>query len=92
MLSLVDPTGRQTSHQMLIHAILLLLASISLYFTQQTGLLYLVSAVGLGGFFLGSILLFFKQKNTENARRVFFASIIYFPILWIVMILDRILG
>ena len=92
MLSLVDPTGSRTSHQMLIHMICLLLASIILYFTQQTGLLYLVSAVGLGGLFLGSILLFYQQKNTENARRVFFASIIYFPILWIVMILDRILG
>lgn len=92
MLSLEDPTGQKTSYQMVINTLLLLLASLSLVFNEQTGNLYLLNALGLGVLFLGMTVLFFKQRTVKNAKRVFFASIIYFPILWMVMVLDRMVG
>lgn len=92
MLSRNDPHGEKTSYQMLFNAVLLFFASISLYFTQQTGPLYLVSAIVLGLSFIVIITFFFKKRSITNARRVFRASIVYFPILWMMMILDRMMG
>lgn len=89
MLSLEDPTGQKTSHQMVINTLFLILASVSLFFQEQTGSLYLWSALGLGVLFLGVTVIFYKQRTVANAKKVFFASIIYFPILWVVMVLDR---
>ncbi len=89
MLSLDDPTGQKTSYQMIINTVLLLFASLSLFFIQQAGWLYLLCAIGLGILFLITTIFFFRQRTIMNARRVFFASIIYFPILWAAMVLDR---
>ncbi len=91
MLSLIDPTGKKTSYQLLVNTFLLLVASLTLFFTNQAGLFYLVSAIGLGCLFLMITFLFFKEKSVINAKRVFLASIVYFPILWFVMILEQIL-
>ena len=89
MLSLEDPSGQKTSSQMVINTLFLILASVSLFFQEQTGTLYLLSALGLGVLFLGITVIFYRERTVTNAKKVFFASIIYFPILWLVMVLDR---
>ncbi|MBF0286221.1 MAG: protoheme IX farnesyltransferase [SAR324 cluster bacterium] len=90
MLSLDDPTGKKTSYQIFVNTLLLLIASLSVFFTNQAGIFYLVSAAGLGCLFLMTTVLFFKEKSVLNAKRVFIASIVYFPVLWFVMILEQI--
>lgn len=92
MLSLEDPSGRKTGQQMIFNTLLLFLASLSLFFTSQTGILYLLCALALGILFLATTLRFFKRRTNVNARVVFFASIIYFPVLWLAMVLDRMAG
>ncbi|MBF0279859.1 MAG: protoheme IX farnesyltransferase [SAR324 cluster bacterium] len=92
MLSRSDHTGQKTSYQMFLNSALLLLASLSLIFIQKTGLLYLICALGLGISFLAITTFFFRERTIVNARKVFFASIIYFPVLWVAMVLDRMTG
>lgn len=92
MLSRNDPEGTRTSQQMAFNAILLVLASASLYFIDLAGMLYLVSALVLGIGFLVTIAFFYKQRSISHARLVFRASIVYFPVLWIMLILDRMVG
>lgn len=92
MLSLDDPSGLKTGFQMILNTSLLLVASLSLLYISQTGILYMISAFMLGMMFLATTLRFFKQRTTVNARVVFFASIIYFPLLWLAMVLDRMVG
>ncbi len=92
MLSLDDPSGLKTGIQMILNTSLLLLASLSLLYISQTGILYMISAFVLGMMFLAITLRFFKQRTIVNARVVFFASIIYFPLLWLAMVLDRMVG
>jgi len=54
-------------------------------------LIYLVGSILLGLGTLGYAVWFFWSRTYVNARRVFLMSIIYFPVLCVVVILDRIL-
>ena len=91
MLSHNDPHGRRTAWHTLINCVLLLLASVSIYWAGQAGLIYLVGSTLLGFGVLGYAVWFFWSRTYVNARRVFLMTIIYFPVLCIVVILDRIL-
>ena len=88
MLSLEDPTGKKTSVQMLFYGGLLFISSIAIFIIGQLSLVYLVSAFILGLGFLAVISLFFRKSSSENARKVFLASIIYLPVLSSIIILD----
>ena len=88
MLSLEDPTGKKTSVQMLFYGGLLFISSIAVFIIGQLSLVYLVSAFILGLGFLAVISLFFRKSSSENARKVFLASIIYLPVLSSIIILD----
>ena len=48
-----------------------------------------VAAFVLGLLFLGLTLKFARTRAPIDARRLFFGSIIYLPILWILMIVFR---
>lgn len=92
MLSEADPQGIATSTQILSHTFLLLLASISLFFLSDAGLIYLFSAIlaGLASFFFA--INFYMQRTDAHARGVFRMSLIYLPILFLALIVDRLLN
>lgn len=92
MLSADDPQGIATSTQILTHTLLLLITSISLAFLGDAGLIYLVSAVvaGLANFFFA--INFYMVRTVGNARGVFRMSLLYLPILFAALILDRLLS
>lgn len=89
MLSFDDNDGRLTSKQMLINVILLLFVSISPYLSKQFGDYYLYSAILLGSMYLLSVFSFIGHRDRNSARLVFFASIIYLPLLLIMMVFDK---
>lgn len=91
MLSWNDPDGKTTSSQILIHTVLLLLVSIGLFFVTRSGFIYLISAIALGLFFLFYAIGFYRATTISRARGVFRASIIYLPVLFIAIILDKVL-
>ena len=56
----------------------------------MTGATYFAGALLLGLAFLAVTLQFARSRSAADARRVFFGSITYLPLLWILMIVNKI--
>ena len=89
MLPVVDPGGARAARQALVYAVLLLPASLVPAFVGIAGASYLAAAVVLGAGLLWLALRFNASRSDTTARVLFFASITYLPLLWIVMVLDK---
>jgi protoheme IX farnesyltransferase len=90
MLPVNDPTLRATSRQILLYTAALLPASLTPALVGIAGPPYAIAAVVLGlGFFAFAVSAASRRTRTE-ARRLFFASIIYLPALLTAMMLDRV--
>jgi heme O synthase-like polyprenyltransferase len=55
----------------------------------MTGDAYFAGALVLGVAFLWLTICFARTRDVRDARKVFFGSIIYLPVLWILMIADK---
>ncbi len=91
MLSVVDPEGASTARQMILQTLALILVSLGpvLVRPQLAGGQYFIWAMALGAAFVGVELFFALHRSRTRARGVFFASIIYLPVLLIVLLLDK---
>ena len=89
MLPVVDPSGERTRYQAVSHTLALLPFSLCPFVFQMSGLVYLAGAMVLGGCFLWSAVQFSRQLSIPAARRLFFVSIIYLPLLLGLMVLDK---
>ncbi len=90
MLPGVDPTGERTAHQAVSHAIGLLIVSLCPVLFRVAGATYFVGALLIGLVFLAAAFAFARQLNVPRARQLFFASIIYLPLLLGLMVFDKI--
>ena len=90
MLPGVDPTGERTAHQAVSHAIGLLIVSLCPVLFRVAGAIYFVGALLIGLIFLAAAFAFARQLNVPRARQLFFASIIYLPLLLGLMVFDKI--
>ena len=90
MLPNVDPAGERTAHQAVSHTLGLLLVSLCPVLFQLTGAIYLLGALLLGFLFLAAAIGFARKMSAPRARQLFFASIIYLPLLLGLMVLDKI--
>jgi len=75
--------------QALIGAMLLIPASILPTYLGVTGDIYFYGAIVLGVLFLSSVVTLFFQRTDLAAKRVFQSSLIYLPLLAILMIWDK---
>lgn len=89
MLPLVDAEGFRTGRQAVSHALGLLPVSLFPFLLHLAGPVYLVSALMLGLGYLGCAVKFSRQLTLASARLLFLASILYLPLLFIVMVLDK---
>jgi protoheme IX farnesyltransferase len=89
MLSVVDPNGALTGRQALLWAASLVPFGLLPFLLGMTTAMYAVGALILGLAQLGLALTFARRRSVANARTLFFASIIYLPLLWILMVLAR---
>jgi protoheme IX farnesyltransferase len=90
MLPVTDPTLSATSRQILLYTAALLPASLTPALVGIAGPPYAIAAVVLGlGFFAFAVSAASRRTRTE-ARRLFFASIIYLPALLTALMLDRV--
>ena len=90
MLTVIEPEGLSAAHQSVIY--LVVLVPISLYPTilHLTGSIYFIGALVLGlGFLASGVMVAIKRTNTA-ARQMLFASIIYLPVLIVLMIIDKV--
>lgn len=90
MLPVIDPDGRSTARQASVYAAALLPVSLAPTLVGMTGTDYFYGAFALTLLFLGLTLQFARTLSIPDARRLFFGSIIYLPLLWIVMIVGRV--
>ena len=89
MLPVLEPDGRSTGRQSVVYAAALLPLSLAPTLMGMTGEIYFAGALVLGLGFLGLTLQFARTRSVRDARRVFFGSITYLPILWILMIANK---
>jgi protoheme IX farnesyltransferase len=89
MLPVVDPDGHSTSRQMVIYASTLIPASLFPCLLGMTGKIYLVGALLLGCWFLYSGVRVFFDETRVRARQVLLVSVIYLPLIYGLMVLDR---
>jgi protoheme IX farnesyltransferase len=88
MLTLTDPDGHRTGRQAFIYALALVPVSLLPTLAGITGPFYFAGAFGLGAMLVFmSVRLMFK-RTLVDARRLFLASVIYLPLLLILMVLD----
>ena len=90
MLPVIEPDGRSTGAAGLLYAAALLPVSLAPTLIGLDGIGYFYGALALTTAFLALTLQFARTRSIPDARRLFFGSIIYLPILWIVMIAGRI--
>ena len=79
--------GRTTFRLILISTQLLIIASLLLTVIAHTGTLYLVSAIILGICFYHFA---YQTRSKLAAKRLLHASVIYLPLLYLFMILDKV--
>jgi len=89
MLSVVDRDGRMTGRQAVLWSATLIPISELPFLLNMTGPIYAVSALVLGLGMLALAFRFLVRRSHENARALFLGSIIYLPLLWIVMVVGR---
>ncbi len=89
MLPVVEPDGRVTAQQIVVYTVMLLPVSLLPTVLGISGKLYLLGAIILGLLFLYSSVRAALSKSRQEARRLLLASVIYLPLLFILMVLNR---
>lgn len=88
LLSVIEPEGRRTARQAVLFSAVLVPISITPFLAGLAGHWYAAGAALGSVVILGLSLAFAASRTTEQARRLFFATITYLPLLWILLIAD----
>jgi heme o synthase len=91
MLPALDPEGVVTARQMLLYCLALIPVSLLPMLIHGASLMYAFGALGLGVFFLRSVLGFVTGPTLERARRVLRASLIYLPCVLGLLLVERLI-
>ena len=89
MLPVVEPDGRRAGRQAVLYAAALIPCTLAATFVGVAGAIYFSIALVLGIALFVLAVRFAVQRNDATARVLFFASIIYLPLLWIAMIANH---
>jgi len=89
MLPVIEPDGRSTARQAVVYTAALLPVALAPTLVGMSGTTYFAGALTITVLFLGVSIRFAMTRAVRDARRLFFTSIIYLPILWALMIADR---
>jgi protoheme IX farnesyltransferase len=90
MLPVEDPQGDRTAHQVVLYSLVLLSCSLMPALLGIAGVIYFGVAVLLGFGLLHASFTFARLRTDVVARRLMRATLIYLPVLWLVMMLDKI--
>jgi len=89
MLPVVEPDGRVTGQQIIAYTLMLLPISLLPTVIGISGRIYFVAALVLGLLFLLSAVRAALSKSNQHARQLLLASVLYLPLLFGVMVLNR---
>jgi len=89
VLPVEEPDGRSTASQIVNYTAALVPVSLLPTAVALAGRVYLVGALLLGGVSLVLAIRFARARTPEHARQLFYWSLIYLPVLWVLMLADR---
>jgi protoheme IX farnesyltransferase len=89
MLPVVEPDGRVTGQQIIAYSLMLVPVSLLPTALGISGKIYLVAAAVLSLLFLASSIRAALSKSNQHARQLLLASVLYLPLLFGVMVLNR---
>ena len=89
MLPVVEPEGKITARQIVMFAFMLFPVSLAPFFIGLSGPIFLSGAILLGIWFLWTSIQAARAKTIEKARRLLLVSVIYLPLLFILMVADK---
>jgi heme o synthase len=94
MLPVVEPEGRSTALRIIVYSVVLIPVSLAPTFLGMSGRIYLVGAfaLGLALLWVGSRLAvpLSAARSKQRARQLLQATVIYLPLLFVLMMLDRV--
>lgn len=88
MLPVVEPDGRVTAQQIVVYTLMLLPVSLLPTVMGMAGKVYFIGAIVLGLLFLHSSLRAAFSMSRQHARRLLLASVLYLPLLFLLMVID----
>ncbi len=88
MLPVVEPDGTSTARQIVLYSIALIPISLLPKWMGMTGSIYLIGALVLGLCFLYSGVRVSLDRTKLRARKVLLTSVVYLPVLYLLMVLD----
>ncbi len=81
--------NKYTALQIIVYILGLITVSLLPYLLRMASVVYVVTALILGLFFLYFGIRLFRRCDNKSALQLMFSSIIYLPLLQIVMVIDR---
>ncbi|HVN48009.1 MAG TPA: heme o synthase [Bacteroidota bacterium] len=91
ILSVLDPSGKITGRQTLIYSIVLIPASLLPTLLGMAGIIYFSAMLILAFVFLFLSISMYRHHTFVSARRLFFASLIFLPLLFFFLMISPIL-
>jgi len=89
MLPVVEPEGRVTGQQIVVYTLLLIPVSLLPVLVNLAGSVYLIGASVIGVVFLYYGVRAAVARTTWQARKLLLASVLYLPILFLLMVMNR---
>lgn len=89
MLPVVEPDCRSTARQIVLFGIALIPVSLIPALLGMSGAIYLAGALALGLWFLWSGIRVALERTRPRARGVLMASVLYLPLIYGLMLIDR---
>ncbi|MEQ1764297.1 MAG: heme o synthase [Pyrinomonadaceae bacterium] len=89
MLPVVEPSGRITARQIVLFTIMMVPVSLAPFFLGFAGWVFLTAATILGIWFLIESVRTARAKTPEMARRLLLVSVLYLPIIFAILVLDK---
>jgi protoheme IX farnesyltransferase len=89
MLPVVEPDGRVTAQQIVVYTLMLIPVSLLPTVLGMSGRVYFFGAIVLGLLFLYSSVRAAFSMTRQQARRLLLASVLYLPLLFILMVLNK---
>lgn len=88
MLSVIDPSGRRVFSHAIFFSMALIAISILLHTAGLAGSVYLFGAVVAGAGLLTTCVFLWNSHSVADARRVLLASVIYLPVMLVLILVD----
>jgi protoheme IX farnesyltransferase len=89
LLPVVEPDGRSTGRQSVLYTAALIPISLLPMAVGMATAYYLVGAITLGAVLMVLSLEFATSRSVHAAKRLFYGTILYLPLLWIVLLTDH---